>query len=189
MITRICLYSLLLCSYANAGLISIPLKDNEYKLAPASDLVHDGKRINEVEAMELEKRGFDISSLDPYESDLFNPKSKEENFNPEFIQEVTFHSFLQSPTEFFRFASKSGPKNLTLTASLFNHETVARSNLLRKVGYKIPKIFYQHEVKVNFSSVSLMNMFIEKIVESTLISQKKWIIEENKNELYLRLRG
>lgn len=189
MIIRFLTLFLIFVSHVFAGLITIPLEDRDYKFAPASDLVFQSKRISEIEAMELEKKGIDLSKLDPYESDLFRLVQKPNNPRLHNIREVTFNSFLQSPTEFFRFASKNGKQGFTVTASLFNHETMIRADLLRKIGYNAPEVFSQTDLKVQFDSISQMTLFIEKLVESTLLSQKRWIIEENKDQLYLKMRG
>lgn len=178
-----------LISSANAGLITIPLEDKEQKLAPASDLVYQGARINEVEALELEKSGIDLSLLDPYESDLFQPNSTKQEVRPPAVTEVAFHSILQAPTEFFRFASKADGKSYTVTASLFNHETMVRSSLLRKVGFNVPAISYQHQLKIYFDSTAALDLFLEKLVDKTLLSKNRWLVEENKSERYLRIRG
>lgn len=174
---------------AQAGLISIPLNDKDYKFAPASDLVFEGRRINEVEAIELEKKGIDLSTFDPYASDLFHPGEVLPEMRRSPVPEVTFHSFLQSPTEFFRFVSKTQNQSFTVTASLFNHETIVRSDLLRKIGFNIPYVSYQQVTKVSFGSVTELEMFSEKLIESTLLGKKKWIVEENKTEKYLKVRG
>lgn len=186
---RLLLYFFLFVSHANAGLITIPLEDKDHKLAPASDLVYQGARINEVQAMELEKSGVDLSELDPYISDLFQPKTPSPVIRVQAAREVTFHSFLQSPTEFFRFVSKSENQSYTITASLFNHETMLRAHLLRKIGFNVPDINSQAELKVQFDSTQAMDLFVQKLVESTLLSKKRWIAEENKSDRYLKIRG
>lgn len=139
--------------------------------------------------MELEKKGVDLSELDPYTNDLFRPGVASSDIRLSVKNEVAFHSLLQSPTEFFRFVSKTEGRSYTVTASLFNHETMLRAHLLKKIGYNVPNIFQQQELKVHFSSTASMDLFLQKLVESTLLSKKRWITEENRNERYLKIKG
>lgn len=186
---QLVLYLCFLVSHAYAGLITIPLNDKEFKLAPASDLIYQGARITEVEAMELAKKGVDLSELDPYTSDLFRSQMAPGEARPQIKNEVVFHSFLQSPTEFFRFVSKSENQSYTVTASLFNHETMLRAHLLKKIGYGVPEIIQQPELKVYFETHASMDLFLQKLVESTLLAKKRWVIEDNRYERYLKIKG
>jgi hypothetical protein len=182
--------SLLACigQSAYSAVITIPLEDPEHKLAPADDLVYAGAKISQLEAIKLKDQGIDLSELEPERSSLYqadkltmNPIQNENKF--------LFHSLMTAPTEFFRFSVESQNKKYTITASLYNHQSLLRAALLRKIGYDVPTPNYLHSFKLKFESLIQKKEFIDQLVQSTLLSQKRWIKENREDSLELILKG
>lgn len=184
----------LLFAVANsyASIISIPLDNSEYELQPAEDLVYQGQRISSLEAMELEEQGQDLSLLNPYNSSLYQENSRElKKLNVE-SGDVIFHSTLKSPTEYYRASVNINGKNYTISASLYNHQTLMRAALLNLIGYQsiIPE--YREVLRLNFDSVEQKEQFKTSLGQATLLAKKRWIknIEsDDDSKLYLDLSG
>lgn len=152
---------------------------------PASDLVYDGARIDELEVIQLIRDGKDISSLNPFESRLWSDKKRSvENYNDlnyPLKTKLKFKNIKASPREIFR-AVVIDPKNIknqyVITASLDNHTNIIRASLLRLLGYDLDVPRYNHETIIEFSNESEKNNFIELLGEQTLTKRDKWIKKE-----------
>jgi hypothetical protein len=172
---------------ALATMLSIPMVNDT--LPPADDLVYLGNNIDQIEALELRASGIDLSKLEPELSSLYRGTSIELEDSNSDKDEFRYYSSLTAPTEFFRFTVKNNDKKYTLTASLYNHQSLLRAAILKKIGYDVPTPKYLHQFKLNFKSIDEKKHFIEQLVQSTLLSQKRWIAQNNPNELSLTLKG
>src|SRR5690606_37518690 len=128
-----------------ASKVSIEIHDKELNKLPAADLVYKGQRIDDIEALELQRKGVDLSTLDPYHSYLWHDQAlSSENYQesnyPDSKQIYVFESVKSSPNEFFRahVQLKSDPaQRYLIIAGLDNHTNIFRAALLRNLGYRI----------------------------------------------------
>lgn len=168
-----------------AGTVSIDLEDKNFMQMPASDLVYKEQQIDEVDALEIKKAGFDLSQMNPVESKLWNNKKfSVQNYKAlEYPKEVNinFKNFKQSPREFFRATvtdSKDYKKQYVISASLENHTNILRAALLRLLGYDLDVPKFYKEMTIKFSSKDEKNQFIELVGEQTLTKREKWIVKD-----------
>ena len=178
---------------AIASKVSIPLEDKEFTQMPASDLVYNGSRIDEVDALELQKSGIDISTLNPYQDNnlwqdhKLNSNNSDELRYPKSTGLVTFKSFKKSPSEIFRaIVTDKNNHEFTLTASLDNHTNILRAGLLRLLGYDIDTPRYYQELTVKFESNEERDKFLELVGEQTLTKRDKWVVSKKENEITLK---
>jgi hypothetical protein len=178
---------------SSAQILSIPLRDPEFKLAPASDLEYQNNRISEIEAHQLAQEGIDLSELEPYKSNLYKQTKLDLTQNIQIKnKKIIFHSSLNSPTEFYRASVNIEGENFTISSSLYNHQTMFRAGLLRLLGYDIEIPQYAHTLDLHFSSIEDKNSFLEKLTDSTLLAKSRWIKnldEDHENNLVLTLKG
>lgn len=185
----------LVSTIASAGYISIPLSDPAFKLAPASDLSFEGKVLTTTEAMELAQKGIDLSELNPKVSSLYKNKklSLETNENYKALNlKYIYHSALTAPTEFFRASINIKDQNYTISASLYNHQTLLRASLLRLIGYDVEMPKFLHKFRLDFNSLIEKKNFIESLVEKTLLAKSRWLVDPSQaddNEKRLDLKG
>lgn len=178
-----------------ASKVSIDLKDDKFESMPAADLVYQGKRLDEIDVLELKKKRIDISTLNPYESYLWkNQALTSENYTeldlPKQDDILIYDSIKTSPTEFFRAyvkSKKSPDKRYLIVASLDNHTNIIRAALLRNLGYHIITPKYLPKTTIEFSSKEEMEKFIEALGEQTLTKRDKWIVE--KRDTIVTFRG
>jgi hypothetical protein len=188
-LSRIALYLfaaivMLLHGYAHASKVSIPLNDPNFRKMPPSDLVYQGKRIDEVDALELQKSGIDISKLNPYEDNNLwkNRKLPASNISqlkyPTEKSVLVFSSFKKSPAELFRATVRDKlftTRKYTLSATLDSHTNILRAGLLRMLGYDIDTPKYYKKLTIEFASKEEREKFIELVGEQTLTKRDKWV--------------
>ncbi len=188
------LFAFAFSSAAVASKLTIKLDENDLTQMPASDLVYRGSQIDELEAFELKKTGFDLSLLDPTESTLFQseklPVSNEYFLGYPHAVKVKFKSFKTSPREIFRaqVIDPKSEKQFVITASLDNHTNLLRSGLLRLLGFDIDSPRFYKEMEVEFDSEKEKEKFIELVGEETLTKRDKWFTKNN-SKTNLTLKG
>ncbi len=184
--------SLLISITSKAGTLSLPLNKNQQG-RPAEDLVYKDGQIDSDEALELYRKGKDLSKLDITPSVFWVGKKLKPTTDTSYPKEGSlfkFHSYPRAPTEIFRasldFETTEGKKRFSLNLSLDNHAAIIRAGLLRLMGYdvEIPKYF--NELKVSFKNEKEKDEFKLRLSEQTLTASKRWIIDETDSELTIK---
>lgn len=189
---------IVLCIFMASSLwakqVSISLDRDDHAKPYADDLVYQGERIDRIEALELKKKGFDLSTLNPYESHLWKNESlASQNYDetdlPSVEDELVFENFKASPTEIFRayvYHKQNPLKRYLIIGSLDNHTNIIRAALLRNLGYRIPTPKYLPQVKIEFRNAQQMKTFIETVGEQTLTKREKWVVEQKEKSAIFR---
>lgn len=178
---------------AFASKLNIALDPKDMSKMPASDLVYNGARIDELEAFELKKAGVDISKLNPYESSLWqNNKYSISNQNELGYSKaptLKFINFKNSPREIFRakVVDKKSAKQFVITASLDNHTNILRAALLRLLGFNLDTPKFYKKMKIEFKNEKQKKKFIELVGEETLTKREKWVLRDiSKTKLLIK---
>ncbi len=172
---------------------TVPL--NEVQSAPATDLIQDGASVDRDIMIDQIRNGFDSSSLEPQQSDLYvgtpqplvqyadmpYPGSKD---SVDYISELGSVSGLVRA----RVVLTSNPTvAYQLNFSLDAHAALARNALLRRLGYAIPSPKHYPEITVNFPSLEDRDAFLDNLAGDTLTARGRWVVggidEINKNKL------
>lgn len=166
----------------------IPFKDIRL---PSNDLVApNGEVLTSERAWELKKSNqLDLSELNPKKSELWEERiTKQDDYilGQNDVLKFQYGGALTSQSGLFRFnaqrlnASDPGPFIVHLDKEL--HTLLMRKNLLRKLGYKIPKIEYHKQVVVEFSNLDEKTRFLKRrIPENTFGAPSRWVIEGEKD--------
>jgi len=183
--------TLILTTQLFAARINILIEDKEFRETPPSDLIYQDESIDSSNAFELIQSGFDISTLNPKSSELWqNSKKSIENYNelqyPKNNESFEFLKFKASPTEIFRAQVRSNNQYFNLIASLDNHTNIIRAGLLRLLGYKIdaPKIY--KSLTVSFNNSDERDKFLELLGEGTLTNRDRWVVSKTDTSLTLK---
>lgn len=175
---------LLSSSLAFAG-VSLDSTQN----SPASDLTLDGNSVLSLyQLSKMQKEGFDLSKLNPLPSDIW--KSNYTNNNTTFDQSfenLNYVSSMISRLGNFRFnVEDENGEGYIILASKKAHNTLLRASLLKKLGYRIPKIEHVPKLKINFKNAIEKKTFIEELGEATFGSSSRWVVEESEDSLLLQ---
>ncbi len=175
-----------------ASSMAIPLKD---KLRPpASDLVHKGKVIDKDRAFELAADGFDISELNPRESQIWknNSDSFVHHSFPAENSTFAFHSYKSKIRGMFRASLNGtiggGVKPYTLVMSLDSHGALIRAALLKKLGFQMVGPKYYKTLKIKFDSVDDKDSFLDHVSDATLTARTRWISSFSEETLVLTIQ-
>jgi hypothetical protein len=172
-------------STVSASTLSIPIND-EGKLIAASDLEFNGVRLDEVEAQELKLSGIDLSELDPFENLVW----KKDELNLELtapVGKLKFLNTIASPTELFRMqVIDEAGKTFVVSASIHNHATMLRAQILRKSGYQIDLPLFQKTLNIEFEDKTEKDSILEKMGEATLLKKEKWVKRSTETSLTLK---
>jgi len=174
----------------------IPIKDIRL---PSNDLVSKERGVlSPEEAWELKKAGLlNLAKLNPKESELWKDQvsqSEDEILGQAQRWQFQYAGALTSQSGLLRFNAKGlntndvGPYIIHLDKEL--HTLLMRKNLLRKLGYQIPKIEYQKQVVLKFKDIEQKNRFIKRrIPENTFGAPSRWVTEgENDDSLEVVLQ-
>lgn len=149
---------------------------------PSRDLLYNGKKLTSEQAWELAndpKVNLDLSRLEPISSSLYSSQtvqqddsvSLDESQTFEFMSAIASHSGLQR----FNVLSENKENVYTIHLDKTLHTYLLRKNLLRKLGYKVPKMKWYKKLKVQFESKEQRDRFITRsIPESTYGTSKRW---------------
>lgn len=163
--------------------VMIPLK--EQKL-PARDLNFGGESLTQEEALQLIEEGHDLSTLDPFESEVW---SNEVHVNNDKVHEevqLDFAGAMISYTGLLRFNALTKSENVEYRTVLMHnelHTILLRKNLLKKLGYKIPSIDYVRNLKLTFETVEQKKKFVnETIHQNTQRASTRWLVNDDDKE-------
>lgn len=186
------LLPLFICFELYASRVSILLNDTEFAETPPKDLIYQGENIDAIKALELKRQGYDLSQLNPRESNLWaDQKLSAHNYQelnyPGASEVFKFVKYKASPTEFFRAqVIDQNSQDWTFSASLDNHTNILRASLLRQLGYQIdtPKIY--KEIIITFDSNEQRDEFLASLGEGTLTSRDRWVKKQSDKQLILK---
>jgi hypothetical protein len=163
---------------------SIPLKEHR---PPATDLIYQGQEKTNQELVELRKSGIDLSELTPrLDTSIWNNtiggplNPDDDNIGLNVTQPVEYMSSQRGRTGVFRFTIRQNgpdgsPRIFRVILSKNVHSYLLRKNLLRKLGYVVPPIFYTSRMNVKFKGEITKKDFITKLSGATLGDAKRWI--------------
>jgi hypothetical protein len=177
---------------------SIPLDDSR---RPGTDIFYKGQRKTPDELVQLRKQGIDLSDLNPDENteiwrnELGAPLSaKQDEITIDLASELQYVASIPSRTGNFRFTVKqtdlSGNTRIyRFWASKNAHSLLLRKNLLRKLGYRVPKIAFLPKVKIQFKGQITKKDFLKNLSNSTLGDSNRWALNANdENSLDLQMQ-
>lgn len=176
---------------AQAASLVIPLQGLQ---EPAADLLFQGNPIDPDEAVDLADRGTDLSELNPAPNDLWRDAALPLiDSQPGFPAEgatVRFQSTMTGASGMFRarVSDASGERTFQLFASLDSHAAMARSALLRKLGYSLPSPRRYQKLTVQFADATARDRFVDGIVTSTKTARARWITASADGSLELTLQ-
>lgn len=153
--------------------------------APAVDLLYQGEVLDRDAAVDLHNKGVDLSTLDPQPNDVWKPQPQpavddlDKTFPADGVP-VSFDSFLPATNSLFRARVASvGPdgqkKHYQLMASLEGHAVLARSAMLRRLGFAVSTPRYYRALTVHFESVDQRRQFLDSLSDATLLNRMRWI--------------
>ncbi|MFI5390291.1 MAG: RICIN domain-containing protein, partial [Bacteriovoracales bacterium] len=169
----------------HAGMIPL-----EYGQRPATDLVYNGMILlpDEAHKLVVDSGGtFDLSLLDPDATSVLWTKRpikplKEfsDDIPVENDDEVSFVDLVPSRSGNLRFTIQKEDdlgvkKSYTVMLSKTTHNILLKRNLLRKLGYKIPKIKYLKSFKLKFSSSMEKAVFFSDFADRTFGDPGRWV--------------
>jgi hypothetical protein len=165
----------------------IPL---EYGGRPATDLVYKGMILlpDEAHKLVVDSNGaFDLSLLDPDDTSVLwtkRPLKPLREFSDEIPvddgDEVNFVDLVPSRSGNLRFTIQKeddlgARKSYTVMLSKTTHNILLKRNLLRKLGYRVPKIKYLKSFKLNFSSSMEKAIFFSDFADRTFGDPGRWV--------------
>jgi len=144
-----------------------------------------------------ERNPLDLSVLQPQESEVWKNKlGGESPLSEDFLSLkenpiVSFSGHLISAPEQMRFnvLSSHDKEFYTLVLDKSLHTMLMRKNLLRKLGYIIPKTDYRRSVRVRFATLEEMDEFQKKALpKATLGASARWVTKRDEKTLTLHLQ-
>lgn len=181
----ICLITLMISATSAADEARIPLENIRM---PGDDLVYEGRILTPEQAFDLSNRPVnpvDLSKLSPPESEVWKDKiihnsdPLQDELPIKDGQKVDYIAPIQTFSGLFRFNVKPvAGENRVYTVHLEKtiHNRLAKKNLLRKLGYVVPKMKYLKDITIQFSSHEEKVEFIKrKIPEGTFGAPSRWI--------------
>lgn len=175
------LFSLMLAATSFAEEANIPLESIRM---PGDDLIYQGRLLTPEEAFELSSN-IDLSKLSPLESEVWkdriihNSDPLQDELPLKDGEKIKFSATIASPSGLFRFnAIPFTDENRTYTLMLEKtlHTTLLKKNLLRKLGFVVPKMKYLKTVTLVFTNHEQKVDFIKrKIPEGTFGAPSRWI--------------
>lgn len=169
---------------------------------PATDLVYQGQVLFPSDAIELKKKGVDISQLNPQESDIWkNSPTATPQLDVLPLENgatVQFVEVVASPLKYFRFNvmaqdPKSGISQMhTILLGKKTQTLLLRKALLRRLGYQIPSMKRLSKLTVQFSSSIAKVDFVENRSSGLKLNadgDKEWILnldDKNSNRLEMQ---
>lgn len=172
------------------GSVSIPL--NSIK-KPSSDLLNrDGSPLDPYQAVELMKRGLNLSDLNPQENKIWQNKKYSilekaiENYpdSTTGVRVLSVEADGNPYTAFYRTQSLQDGQYFRMSLSLTSQATSVRSALLRKLGYDVVTPVAYKKLRVHFDSLEKKKEFIESLEFKDMnLEARGWFAENNENSL------
>ena len=184
-------------SHSYAEILSIPL---QYTGHPAKDLVGiNGKPLSVIQAKIYWAQTEDLSNLNPKENDVWknnigsSMSSNDDDLSISDRETFKYVDNVVSTIGSFRFVGRETNKdgnqrNFNIWMSKDNRSILLRKNLLRKLGYKIPKIEHKQQVKIKFNGEASLKGFISDLEVRTFADSNRWIIGTDKDSATLTLQ-
>jgi len=170
---------------------AIPLI-NDASVLPSVDLIKDGQKLDSEESYKLSRfEKFDLSKLDP-EEDIFwskIPTKQNDDILINLDKAVDYQSEIGSSSNMIRInvsqEINGTTNNYLLYFDKFLHAAFLRKNLLRKMGYILPRMKYIKSLKLRFRSLEEKQYFLkEQVNKATRGAPTRWIskkeIEDDK---------
>ncbi len=169
----------------HAGMIPL-----EYGQRPATDLVYRGVVLlpDEAHKLVVDSGGsFDLSLLEPDDTSVLwskGPIKPLSEFSDEISvedgDEVSFIDLVPSRSGNLRFTIEKedgleARKSYTVMLSKTTHNILLKRNLLRKLGYKVPKIKYIKNFKLKFNTSMEKAVFFSDFSDRTFGDPGRWV--------------
>ncbi|MFT6632422.1 MAG: hypothetical protein ACJAS4_002385 [Bacteriovoracaceae bacterium] len=187
----------LMAGSAFAEIVSIPM---QYTGQPAKDLVDsNGKPLSVVQSKLIWAKTKDLSSLNPKETDIWKDTlgkklsvsdddykiSKNEIFD--YVDKVV------SNVGSFRFvmtekSSESQKRNFNVWIRKDSRSVLLRKNLLRKLGYNVPKFEHKQNIKVKFKGLASLKAFLDEMELATFADSDRWRIATDEDKFIITLQ-
>lgn len=184
---------LVVSSNVHALATSVSLDNSEL---PANDLLHPQYgHIDPDLALELRNvENLDLSKLNPIPNDLWNDVDKffdnvhDENLPVFDGQTLNFSGKISSFSGLFRFnAVNSSNERFQIHIAQNIHTMLLRKNLLRKLGFIVPRSKYLKKIKIQFENEKQKNDFKDvDLVLDLGLAPSRWISEEGTDYLILQ---
>ena len=147
--------------------------------APAIDLVYQGRAIDRDEAVDLARKGVDLSTLDPLPSDPWQanslPVSNAEKFQyPADYSQVHFLNDIE-PNGMYRGQVEYAGRPFRLIVDMDGHQALMNAALLRRMGYPVDVPKHYKNLSVRFDSKEQMQNFVENFAFETEFSRDRWL--------------
>ncbi|MBD66359.1 MAG: hypothetical protein CME62_14205 [Halobacteriovoraceae bacterium] len=191
---KIILITCVLVSSAWAEVINIPL---QYTANPAKDLSENNQVLSVLNVKNRAARGEDISLLDPIESDIWSNQigqSLQDSLDELHIKTHHVHEYVDkviSTIGSFRFIireQEGSKRNFNIWLGNNSRAILLRKNLLRKLGYKIPKIQHLQNLKIQFRGKKSLEIFIEELENATFANSQRWEVSRDNDRYVLTLQ-
>ncbi|OQW49388.1 MAG: hypothetical protein A4S09_11920 [Proteobacteria bacterium SG_bin7] len=183
----------ILSQTVNAGSVSFSYSTTA---RPARDLIYNNQIVDSDGAIDLQKRGIDLSALEPAENDVWSNTShsltnEDELGYPNGDTPVfDFDSIFAAPTttnndenasHFLLFWARLTYRDqpYRISASFGLHAALIRNALLRKLGYNLPSPKYYPRLKVRFASPEKRDLFLFNLSDQNFGARCRWVIEAN----------
>ena len=190
---------------AQASVVNIPISDERL---PSNDLIYQGQVLSPEQALNLKKNSPNkniLAQLNPFENDLWENSLNmpleqeldelpiENNETVDFLDTIVSNSTIL----FFNVLKRNNRNSQTFKVTLEKnlHTALLRKNLLRKLGYKVPKMKYLKKLKIRFDSVERRDYFLQTtIAQKTFGAAERWVTnlnelsEENNQNLTVELQ-
>lgn len=162
------------------------------------DLNSDGT-LSSFELDAAHSNSIDLSSVDPLESDIWLNQEvlplRKNLDNLELSESVVYKFVDTTPAPIsafsFLFADVSNPmsqKNFTLWMSKDSRSILLKKNILRKLGYAVPKTKQIKEIKIKFRGLISLNQFIKDIKNNTFGDSARWVIAKDEKSFIVTLQ-
>ncbi len=163
---------------------------------PANDLVFNGQTLLPDEALELYERSngkFDLSQLNPEESDLWQNKQQEplDTIEIDPFSSFEFVGLDLSGNELFIFTARQInaqgiAKVYKIIISRTSHNILMRKALLEKIGYRVPSIKHVPGMVLQLEDQKTKERFISTLQNATMASSARWVTQQTENQLTLQ---
>ena len=180
-----------------AEVVSIPLN---YTGHPAKDLIGpDGKPLSTIQAKIYWAQHEDLSGLNPKENDVWKNtigrklSEKEDDFKLRKGEVYKYVDKVVASVGTFRFVMReesqgSEKRNFNVWVRKDSRSLLLRKNLLRKLGYEVPKFQHVQEIKVKFNGLASLNAFVDELEIGTFADVDRWRIDTDEDKFVITLQ-
>lgn len=166
---------------------SVPLK---FERPPASDLFYEGKVLLPDDARALLQSGkvVDLSLVNPREDTTLwrnqFPKGTDASLDELGLkssgEEVEYVSESEVPVGRMSFlvgkrSDLGVMRSYQILIDVKNHNVLARKELLRKIGYRVPAIVRMKNIKIRFKGAFSKKEFVREISRQTFLESDRWV--------------